>query len=231
MGVMGDQASIVNGPSSDVNPRSGTQMLRFIDTDTSLTHSGTNGDLYYLIDLSSYASSIADGSASVTFSAWFNTGNYAPSPTSVDNSYFMFLMAWDGALSNFPNAIGTPSSALASADNYSPTSNLFTTDADVKTWEYLALTLNVPAGTTYLSARLGAHENKSTVAPYDPGDLLASYADDVSLDINLPNGFIPNPVIDPDPVPEAGSSFLMLSLALIGLTVSRRRFQPKAKSA
>lgn len=120
-GLTGDLAEIVTAHNG-VSPRNGAQMLRFLDTDYVLDFTaGSHGDLYYYLDLSTYASSIALGAASIDLSAWFNTG------AGGDHGFFLGLLAYDSSFQ--PNDIRSNNPPSRVADSLNFLSNPLTTDS------------------------------------------------------------------------------------------------------
>lgn len=206
-GLAGDPAEII-GTNDGVSPRSGSQMLRFLNTyHIAPFTDGTNSDLYYVLDLGYYAASLADGSGSVDLSAWFNTG-----PSGINNEYFLGVSAFDSTF-DLPNDIrlGTASSRLAELTTYG---SRLATDGDASTWEQETLSMALPANTRYLALRLGAHQTGNTA------DFISAYADDVQVTLQLPNGYIENP---PEHVPSGGSTAAFLGTGLAGLFLVGRK--------
>ncbi|NIP96013.1 MAG: hypothetical protein GWO24_22280 [Akkermansiaceae bacterium] len=156
----------VSQGGSVVIPRSGVQMLQFLHTNDLTTNDGTNGDMYYLFDLSHLSGLIATGGAKVSLGAYFNAGasglHFDPASPyygRVDNAFFVGLSAWTGDVAEYPatgrNRAQSPYH-LATDHNYL---DPLVTDRDESTWEYESIELNLPVGTTYVAARIAANEN------------------------------------------------------------------------
>lgn len=239
-GAMGDPANVtgsVTQGGDTVNPRNGNKMLQFINTqyegggDFGLVNEGINTDVYYLIDLAAYAASIATGTASIHLSAWFNTGASGmhndpgdPNYLKVDNAYFLDLRAWSGDLVDFPADLRSNPISPNFLAGYTNFDTPLLTDRNEATWEMSWIDLALPAGTTYVMARIAPSENFHHNSTGD--DFVSSFADDVRIELTLPDGFVenpPEPEPGPNPVPESGSSLLLFSMAIAGLTAVRQR--------
>ncbi len=213
--LQGDPAMVtaaVTQGTDTVTPRTGSNMLQFLNTYTVNKNSGINGDMYYLFDLSDWATEIATGNASVSMTAYFNTGasgmhsdSNNPFYNKVDNAYFVGFSAWDSDLADFRTDArkSVNPHRLARLTNYY---NPLISDRDESTWQELTISLDLPAATTYIAARVAAHENMYASA--SGADFLSSFADDISVTLK---------------VPESGSSLLLLSFAAGGIIAARRK--------
>lgn len=216
-----DPAEIIAGPTDGVTPRSGNQMLRFKGVDYSGRQNGSDSDIYYVVDLADYATSLADPAnqdpnnlPSVSISAFFNTGTagigITPSP-----SYFVGVGALADNEDPFSDIRALDASGyLAYEHNYTGMAD----DGTPGTWQESTTTMELPAGTEFLALRLATHLSSRQATTYE---IPSTYADDLSVSIILPGGFTPNPE-PPNTVPASGSTIMFFGTALIGLVAGAR---------
>jgi PEP-CTERM motif len=196
----GDLASVVSAENG-ITPAEGTQMLRFLASRETFA-SGTISNMWQLIDMTSWSGQIADGTASVAFSAAFNrvTGDDTSEP-----QFAVVVRAFSGTPAEFPIV----------ADGGLATSTTFlTSDANPATWQTITANLLLPVDTTYVGIHLGAIETLTfTNVLFDEFD--GHYADLTQLSIT---GDDVTPLSTPEP-----ASLMLMGSGLAALAARRRR--------
>ena len=169
---VGDAFGIV-GAKDGITPLAGSNMLEHN------TNLGVNSKVYQLVDISSYAADIDAGNVTADLAAFYNSV--------AATSGGLNLLGWASEptdFSGFLTLVGTI--------------NELTLDADVSTWEEVALSVVIPSGIRYLA--FGIHE---------PTGIPFAYVDSTSLDLTVTQ------------VPLPGA-LTLFTLGLVGLGVRRR---------
>ena len=169
---VGDAFGIV-GAEDGITPLGGNNML------VHNTDLGVNSNVYQLIDISSYAADTDAGNVTADLSAFYNS----VAVTSVG----LNLLGWASEPTDFSVLLTLVGSV-----------NELTLDADVGTWEEVALSVLIPTGIRYLA--FGIHE---------PSGIPFAYVDNTSLDLTVTQ--IPLP-----------GALTLFTLGLVGLGVRRR---------
>lgn len=169
----GDYAQIV-GAEQGITPHDGARMLRFLRSDSQdLAPARANhGNLYQFIDLRALRATIADGTTTADWSAWFNRiPQDSAQPTQFEASMWAFS--------------GDPSVVRASwvgnlHQELAYSTWRITSDDDPKTWQKVSGSLIVPPDTDFLVIELKAMPGDRS--PKDqPFHFSGHYADDVQL--------------------------------------------------
>lgn len=174
----GDRNSRV-GAQQGLTPGDGSFMTQFIATGLVAGATGT-AELIQLVKVSHLEPDVADGRVRATFSARFNR---VEGCDETDSAMLMVIAAMPGDPSE--SQARWSAGYLANTDEAVADGWLrryrasVATDADPGTWQELQLVADLPAGTTYIVAALGASENvlNDEVFP----ELHGHYVDDASL--------------------------------------------------
>jgi len=167
-GDWGQDLATIVAAENGISPFSGSRMLRFDSTSSTLPGSGLGSDVTQLIDLTPDAAAIAAG-ATLSAAAFFNrvTGD-----SNTDTEFNIALRAYHGALASFADA-SFSSSPLALS------SNALFSDGNPATWETLGTSLDLPVNTTFVALTITARENVLNSTPEFDGH----YADNVSASL------------------------------------------------
>ena len=170
----GDFAEIVEAQQG-IRPREGRRMLRFLRSDSSVSpepEKNVHGNLYQVVDMRSYRNEIADGQASVDWSAWFN---WVPGDGEKGMKFMTSVWAFTGDTSILP-VNWKDHLYLETAKN----SRTITVDDAPKTWRQIAGRMIVPPDTDFLVIELKAMPNSPAqgVGPYR---FSGCFTDDVQL--------------------------------------------------
>ena len=195
-----DPASKVSN-GTGLSPFDGAAMLRFDETywDCQAV-AGSGSDLHQLV-LSNPAV------ASYTLVARFNRVAAA-----TDSLFVAALSAFAGDPSEFDDFSPGIPNVLAS------TRAEILSDNDPATWETISASLEIPAGTTYLSVSISAIENIANDAC--PVEFAGHYADGIGL---FETGQSPAPVPSLQPLPLVA---LVLGITCLGWLGAARAFSP-----
>lgn len=177
----GDRVSSV-GPQQGVTPRDGASMLHFIATGLVAGSTGT-AEMLQLVKVTHLEPDVADDRVRATFRATFNR---VAGCEQTDANMLMVIAAMPGDPSE--SQARWSAGYLANTDSAVAGGWLrryraaVATDADTATWQSLQLIADLPPGTTYIVAAIGASENVSndTVFP----ELHGHYADSTSLTLS-----------------------------------------------
>jgi hypothetical protein len=170
----GDHAALV-GPEQGITPKQGRRMFRFLRSDsTEASSRGTifNGNIYQVIDVRSSRDAIANGTAVVDWSAWFNC---VPEPAAGRTKFVASVWAFVGDTAILPR---NWADKLYQESAYS--SWKIVADDDPRTWQRIAGKMMVPPDADFLVVEL-------KVVPADPVPVEGAvefpghYADDVEL--------------------------------------------------
>ena len=154
----GDPATIVQ-VQDGITPLDGDSMLQYLD----VSHGQWN-NIWQLVDITPYASIIADGQQVAEVTASFNR---IAGDATTHTGFQLRLYAYDGDPSEFP---GVPLVTEHTS---------FTSDSDPGTWESLTTTISsLPSNTTYLAVGVDAARTVANDFEFD-----GHYADAVSLTI------------------------------------------------
>ena len=154
----GDPATIVQSQDG-ITPLDGNSMLQFLDIDH-----GQLNNIWQLVDITPYASIIADGQQTAEVTASFNR---IAGDATTHWGFQLALYAYDGDPSEFP---GIP---LVTEYTH------LNSDSDLGTWESLTTTIPLlPSNTTYLAVGVFATRNIANDFEFD-----GHYADAVSLTV------------------------------------------------
>ena len=150
-------------------------MLRFLRSDSSVSpepEKNVHGNLYQVVDMRSYRNEIADGQASVDWSAWFN---WVPGDGEKGMKFMTSVWAFTGNTSILP-VNWKDHLYLETAKN----SRTITVDDAPKTWRQIAGRMIVPPDTDFLVIELKAMPNSPAqgVGPYR---FSGCFTDDVQL--------------------------------------------------
>jgi hypothetical protein len=171
-----DPATTV-GPTGGITPFQGQQMLQFLGSTSPATGgtplTGTQCDVWQVVDVTSYAAIIDAGLANVSMSAWFNRVS-----NSLDDRFAINVRAFSGSVHTFPDNVDR--GFLANKQVHT------STDADPLTWESAHLDLVLPQGTDCLGIKVLAAENVSNDVV---NEFRGHFADAISLEITA----IPEP--------------------------------------
>ena len=190
----GDQAT-VSPATLGITPHQGNSMLRFEGTAANGPSAGSIGsEVWQLVDLSPFAVDIAAGRLKVELEYY---ANRVRGDSETDTRFSARLQAQSGNAAGFPASLNVP---LGIADN-----SIFT-DSDQNSWELVTTSMMVPAGTTYVAARLAAIENIVNDAA---GEFDGHFADSACLRISV--------------IPEPTTAILTLVAAIGGGAFHRRR--------
>jgi len=170
----GDFAEIVEAQQG-IRPREGRRMLRFLRSDSTVSpepEKNVHGNLYQVVDMRFYRNEIADGQASVDWSAWFN---WVPGDGEKGMKFMTSVWAFTGDTSILP-VNWKDHLYLETAKN----SRTVTVDDAPKTWRQIAGRMIVPPNTDFLVIELKAIPNSPAqgVGPYR---FSGCFADDVQL--------------------------------------------------
>ena len=132
-----------------ITPLLQTFMLKFAATGTvgNTTTSGTCA-LYQLVDLTPYADHIATGRVVATLSY---AANRVAGDAQTDDEFQGQLRSYNGDPANFPTELSNHTGSVTTIRH---------TDDNPAFWETLRTELPLPAGTTYVAARISALENE-----------------------------------------------------------------------
>ncbi|GGF86551.1 PEP-CTERM sorting domain-containing protein [Alteromonas lipolytica] len=148
----GDGFSIVSAESG-VNPLSGSGMYKFLGNNLI----GGNHDTYQIIDVSAWATEIDAGTATIDYSAYFNSAGMV----SGLGLSFWSLPAFSGSLSGYTTKL---------FDNFGNA-----TDADESTWEQVSYTsISLDVNTRFVAFGLHSLTKNS-----------GAYVDNASLTLNV----------------------------------------------
>jgi len=166
-----DHGSIV-GLENGVSPQSGSLMLRFDSTQPNGGAAGDGSEILQLLDMTPYSTQIANGTAYLTGSAYFNR---VAGDADTDTLFGLRFVAYSGSPADQP----TTSTELGSSS--SNDLGDFISDPDPGTWERVSHSWQVPTGTTYVKFIVEALENVTNdgVSPEFDGH----YADNVVADV------------------------------------------------
>jgi hypothetical protein len=170
----GDYSAIVTA-TSGITPMSGSRMLQFKGTSHGDSGSSTGGEVYQVIDISSYQTLVASGNAKAPASVYFNR---VAGDAQTDTLFGLILMAYDGSPSTFPSR--WESSGYSSALVWMQAGGLYS-DSLAETWEQLDLSLNLPANTSFLVVKISISEDVYNDTGYPEFD--GHFADNVFVEI------------------------------------------------
>ena len=180
----GDYAELVESRDG-IAPREGKHMLQFLRSDSELPSShttGTNGNIYQVVDMRKWRDAIAEGTASVDWSAWFNS---APEKAAGGMMFKASLWAFAGDTAILPrNWLEKLYTEIA----YNSHSTV--ADTDPQTWQSITGSMFLPRDTDFLVIEL-------KVIPMNPIPHAAfiafsgQYADDVRLELHSPHSLQP----------------------------------------
>jgi hypothetical protein len=164
---------------SGITPVLRSFMLRFAATGTvgNPTTSGTCA-LYQLVDLTPYADHIATGRVVATLSF---AANRVAGDAQTDDEFQVQLRSYNGDPANFPTELANHTGSMTGIRH---------TDDNPAFWETVSTELPLPAGTTYVAARISALENERNDIVTTEFD--GHYADNAKLSLRLAP---PEPVI------------------------------------
>ncbi|MCL4198022.1 MAG: hypothetical protein KJZ69_11085 [Phycisphaerales bacterium] len=189
----GDRSNIVEA-ENDITPWEGVQMLRFQNTHRNGASSAVGGELWQVIDVSSFQQAIRSGIGSVSASAFFNRVSSDLGP--VDTMFSLGMYAYSGDASTFPTQWG--SGELASRQ-----STIFT-DGSAETWEQALVEMLLPTATDFVVIRISATEN--IFNDLSGSEFHGHYADGVEFQI----------------IPAPSALVCLLPVALMGIGRRRR---------
>jgi len=179
----GDFSEVV-GAEQGIVPREGRMMFRFLRSDSKdpAPSRANHGNMYQFIDVRSLREAIADGTATVDWSAWFNcVEESSEKPTQFEASMWAFTGEPSVVRANW---VGNLHQELA----YSTWR--VTADRDPKTWQKISGSLIVPPDTDFLVIELKAIPGEKT--PQEkPYRFAGHYADDVQLTLRKQARFKP----------------------------------------
>ncbi len=170
----GDFAEIVEAQQG-IRPREGRRMLRFLRSDSTVSpepEKNFHGNLYQVVDMRSYRNEIADGQASVDWSAWFN---WVPGDGEKGMKFMTSVWAFTGDTSILP--VNWKDHLYLETAKNSRTINV---DDTPQQWRQIAGRMIVPPDTDFLVIELKAMPNSPAqgVGPYR---FSGCFADDVQL--------------------------------------------------
>ncbi|HVP12072.1 MAG TPA: hypothetical protein VMV94_12900 [Phycisphaerae bacterium] len=128
-GIWGVEAATISGVDNGVTPFQGVQMLRMVDDGLTATQG------FQVTDVSSYATLIDSGGATVNLSALFNVDKAVPAAISA-----VYVQFFTGP--SYGSQIG------------SPLSGGLTLDISPNTWQTASLSGAIPAGTRWLLSQV-----------------------------------------------------------------------------
>jgi len=165
----GDSSTMIVTNSDGINPYEGSQMLKFNFTGWE-NHAQTAfaSQIYQLIDVSAFTSSITSGTAVVEASAYFNRVTY---DNETDTQFHVRIIALAGSTSGFNPSVNV----LDVVTEY------IQTDFYSSTWEKAQAQLALPDNTDYVAICIAAVEdiyNDTYGVEFD-----GHYADAVSVTI------------------------------------------------
>ena len=169
----GDYSEIV-GPQQGITPHEGGHMFRFLRSDSKdpSPSRANHGNMYQFIDVRPLRAAIADGTATVDWSAWFNcVKERSGKVTQFEASIWAFAGEPPVVRANWA---GNLHQELA----YSTWRVV--SDNDPQTWQRIAGSLIVPPDTDFLVIELKAIPGDKS-AQNDPFRFAGHYADDVQL--------------------------------------------------
>ena len=179
----GDHSEVV-GPQQGISPREGGRMFRFLRSDSKdrAPLRANHGNMYQFIDVRALRAAIADGTATVDWSAWFNCIRESSGrPTQFEASMWAFAGEPSVVRANW---VGNLHQELA----YSTWRVV--SDNDPQTWQRVAGSLIVPPDTDFLVIELKAIPGEQS--PQDePFKFAGHYADDVQLTLRKQARFKP----------------------------------------
>ena len=188
----GDLSEIVVAENG-IAPLDGAHMLRFDATGNNADPLLNSSEVWQTVDVSGYATEIAQGDATANLSAFFNR---VCGDSQTDTGFGVRVYAFAGA----PGSLLTQ---VVGGTHLDVIGNGIGTDGDPSTWEMVSTSLLLPTGTDFLAVRLAASENVFNDGIHPEFD--GHYADLVSANI------IPEP-----------ATLLLLSVGFLGLTRYRR---------
>jgi hypothetical protein len=165
----GDLATIVTAENG-ITPIEGTGMLRF-DATFQTGPGGISSDVWQLIDVSSWGTQIAEGTATISWSAAFNrvAGDSESEP-----QFAVSIRAFSGLPAAFPTIANSP---LASGGTF------LMSDSDPRTWETISTAVLLPSDTAYVALLVAARE---TLSNSGSNEFDGHYADQGQLNISAP---------------------------------------------
>lgn len=177
----GDYAELV-GAQNGIVPKEGAQMFRFLRSD-SLDNSSRgpalNGNIYQVVDIRAMHDAIADGTAAVDWSAWFNCV-----PSGENGPVKFVASVW--AFAGDPSILKTNWTDKLYQEIAYGSWNIVG-DEDPASWQRVAGTMVVPPDTNYLVVELKvvpSHPHPVNGAVSFPGH----YADGVELSLRSKTG-------------------------------------------
>ncbi|CAN5897124.1 hypothetical protein BH11VER1_BH11VER1_30760 [soil metagenome] len=170
----GDHAELTEAQQG-ITPREGKKMFRFLRSDSnrpSANPNPLNGNSYQVIDVRAWHDTIADGTAMVDWSAWFNS---VPESAGGPMKFMTSVWAFSGETDILPR---NWAEKLYQEIAYS--SRTVVADDDPQSWQRTAGSMIVPPDTDFLVVELKAIP---TSPSFTDGAVIFSgqYADDVQL--------------------------------------------------
>lgn len=169
-GVWGGVVNSISSGDGDIHPRSGEFMLKIDSTSPACAIEG--GVAGFIYQLQPVPAGYAPGDA-VTASVWLNRVDHPMADTEMS----VFVYAYDGTPDTWPTGCATTRPYL----NFDR--DVIATDTDPATWQQASITLEIPAGTTFVAIALGAHED---VEQNDHPPFHGHYFDDAALSFSHP---------------------------------------------
>lgn len=177
-----DQAWSAPSGQQGIPARGGNgRMLHFVSSSPNeqLRDVGSASEQIQLVDVSALTDTlIRDSRVQVEASAYFNRVAPDGELCRIDNSFGVFLAAYDGPMTSFPARISSTGD-----DPLGSVQATILADDNPAGWELATTTLTLPEGTTYFEVRLFVNENGFNDAGYP--EFHGHYADDVRLTVRL----------------------------------------------
>ncbi|CAN5886549.1 hypothetical protein BH11VER1_BH11VER1_06300 [soil metagenome] len=153
----GDYAEIV-GEQQGVVPHEGKHMLRFLRSDSAVAPGiggNTDGNLYQIVDMRAYRNEIADGKATVDWSAWFN---HVPTEQGREPKFRAGIWTFTGDSSiltvNWSQHLYLETAKCA---------RVVEADSDLRSWQRLEMSMLVPPDTDFLLVELKMMPNPTSL--------------------------------------------------------------------
>lgn len=202
----GDLSEIVSSTEYGIVPFEGVEMLEFKATRmTGPGFGSVGGEVWQLIDISSFENQVRSGWAVLNASAYFNrVDRYGEGggDQMTDTRFSITLAAYSGSTADFSDMwLSGSHLAMARTDLFS--------DDDAESWEQAMVQLFLPKNTDFIAIRLAAIENVMDDGDYPEFD--GHYADGTAL------WLIPAP---------SSAALLCAGCGLVGGGWPRRRRSP-----